>query len=88
MTRTIAEQVEDLEDLKRRVKNGARDFAIMLNGGAYTRYTISLRRTGEWVLKYHFTGTKEVLSEEQLFDGDYSNIGEALDKGALVELFG
>lgn len=74
--------ITSLDDLKERAKKGPVHAAILLAGGAaFSRKTI--RRRGEgWVVRNHIDGTVQGMSDEQLWT--WSNIGEAIDKGALV----
>jgi hypothetical protein len=62
-----------------------RDFAILLNGGAFSRKEI--RRVGN---KYHVINciddTTQLLSAAQLFDAYRTNIGGAIKLGAFVRL--
>lgn len=77
--------VQNLDDLKTRVKTH-RVYAILLAGGlAYSRKTIRRDRKGCWQIKNHIDGTTQHLCSD---DGLWmeSNIGQALDKGALVQL--
>lgn len=78
--------VTSIEHLRERVKAGQKDYAILLAGGlAYSRKTIKLDKQGCWVVKNHIDGTTQHLCAN---DGLWSesNIGEALDKEALVEI--
>lgn len=81
-----ATPVKGLADLKARVAAGGHDFGIMLAGGmAYSRKTIKTAK-GRWVVKNHIDDTRQTLTDGELWTE--SNIGEALDKGALVEFVG
>lgn len=72
-----------LEGLRAKVKDGHTEFAILLNGGAYSRKTIRLRGR-KWNVKNHIDDTRQVLDDTGLWSE--SHIGEALDKEALVEV--
>jgi hypothetical protein len=72
-----------LDGLKTAVAGGQREFAILLNGGAYSRKTI--RRKGRrWYVTNHIDDSKQQLTDEQLWTE--SMLGEAIDKEALVAI--
>ena len=77
-----------LDELRQRVTAGHSDFAIMVAGGlGISRKTIRLvggRRT--WNVRNHVDGSVQLLTDLTLWDE--SNIGEALDKGALLDMDG
>ena len=79
--------IESLDDLRDRVRAGHSTFAILLAGGlAYSRKTIKRGTSGRWVIKNHIDDTRQTLTDEQLWTE--SNIGVAIERGALVQLDG
>lgn len=70
-----------LDGLRAKVESGQHEFAILLNGGAYSRKTIRLD-SGKWHIRNHIDDTSQALDDAELWSE--SMIGEALDKDALV----
>jgi hypothetical protein len=96
-TRPVAigftEGMTPIEELLMRVEAGHHDFAIMLAGGlALSRKRISYAETsgpgapGIWHIENDIDGTTQMLVEAGLWES--SNIGEALDKHALLDMSG
>jgi hypothetical protein len=75
--------VADLPDLLARVKAGHQEFAIALNGGAYSRKRICFRG-GLWRITNYIDATSQSLTDAQLFSE--SNVGLAVEMGALFQL--
>jgi hypothetical protein len=91
MTKPIAigftDGVPALDELRQRVAAGHHDFAIMLAGGlAISRKTITEGPGGGLRIVNEIDGTSHVLSTPELWS--QSNVGEALDKRALLDMDG
>jgi hypothetical protein len=85
MTRPVA-IMGGLDELRQRVAARHHDYAIMLAGGAaISRKTIRLK-TKRWEIANHIDGSRQRLTDEELWTE--SNIGEALDKHALLDMSG
>lgn len=83
----FTEGISALDELKQRVAAGHHDFAVMLAGGlALSRKTIRQTKTGWWHVLNDIDDTEQRLTDEQLWTE--SNIGEALDKRALLDMEG
>ena len=80
----MATQVKSLSDLKQRIYDGTRDFYIQLNFGLRSSKYMDMTVDGK---KFYVTneidGTEQELTEQQLMDRTYTNIGYALQHGAL-----
>jgi len=75
--------ITSLDDLKERAKKGPVHAAILLAGGlAFSRKTIVRLRNGKWRVKNHIDDTSQLLTDDELWTE--SNIGLAIDRGALV----
>jgi hypothetical protein len=62
-----------------------RDFAILLNAGAFSRKEI--RRLGRrYQVVNCIDDTKQILTAAQLFDSGRTNIGRAMKAGAFVRM--
>jgi hypothetical protein len=90
MTRPVALGFTDgytaLEELRQRVNAGHHDYAIMLAGGlALSRKTIEFDG-GRWQIINEIDDTGQSLLDPDLWS--QSNIGEALDKRALLDMNG
>lgn len=78
------QQVTTLADLRERTSQHHHDFAILLgSGSAYSRKTIH-HRNGHWAITNHIDETTQTLTDDELWTA--SNIGQALDQGALVAI--
>lgn len=78
------EQVKDLEDLRARARGHVVRVRLALNGGAYSRKSITWHNStdgGRWYVTNHIDDTKQTLTDEQLWSE--SNIGKWLDGGAV-----
>lgn len=78
-----------LEELRQRVKAGHHDYAIMLAGGlALSRKTIHHHPDpyAPWQVTNEIDGTHQSMNDADLWT--HSNIGEALDKRALLDMSG
>lgn len=77
-------QVKTIEELKDIISRGEHDFFISLNGGARSSKIIDYNVLTK---KFHITneidGTKQVLSEKNLFNRKHTNIGYAMSVGAF-----
>lgn len=83
----MSKRVGSLKELKKEAQNGQDpEFFILLRG-----YLGSSKRIAWDEGKRHFSilnridDTKQVLTESQLMDREYTNIGYAMTKGALFK---
>lgn len=76
--------IPNVEALKDAIKDGNTGYAILLGGGvAFSRKTIKLKGK-MFRIKNHIDDSIQLLTEKQLLNSDYTHIGEAMKKGALV----
>ena len=87
---TKYKQVPSLADLivaiEHHIEKGIEpvEVIVQLNGGAYSRKTITLADDGEsFEILNLIDDTTQILTTEELFDSTKSNIGKALQAGAL-----
>jgi len=77
-------RIRTVEQLKELAKNGL-DCFVLLNGGL--RSSKYIRHNPDdnsfYVLNY-IDGTEQKLTESQILNSEYTNIGEAMNKGALI----
>ena len=77
-------RIRTIKQLKERAKNGLECF-ILLNGGLrsskFVRY--DPEDNSFYVFNY-IDDTEQKLTESQLLDSEYTNIGQAMEKGALI----
>ena len=78
-------QVKNLQDLKRLIgEKNKHDFFIMLNYGLRSSKFIDYDYdTGMFYVMNEIDGSEQTLSEKEIMDEDFTNIGKALDYGAL-----
>jgi len=84
MAKTKDRRIKTIARLKELAENGLECF-ILLNGGLRSSKHISYDpdRKTFYVLHY-IDRSDETLTESQILDSDYCNIGEAMEKGALI----
>ena len=77
-------RIRTIEQLKELAKNGL-DCFILLNGGLRSSKHIRFHPDDNsfYVLNL-IDDSEQELTEAQILDGGYSNIGEAMKKGALI----
>lgn len=67
------------------------DFALVLNGGCFSRKEIAVYRTPKtkqlrFDIRNCIDDSRQSLSEKQIMDSRYTNIGEAIIKGSFYHL--
>jgi len=77
-------RIKTIGQLKELAKNGLECF-ILLNGGLRSSKYISYNPDDNsfYVLNY-IDDSEQELTENQLLDSEYTNIAEAMEKGALI----
>ena len=100
MKSTLVTSVDQLKKICRNEET--MDFAIQLNGGAFSRKEIFYHNEGRWkddnpveydakyLNKFEVTncidGTTQILSEEDIINDDLTNIGKAMRQNAFFHL--
>ena len=84
MEKTKDKRIKTIGQLKQLAKNGLECF-ILLNGGLRSSKYISYNPDDNsfYILNY-IDDTEQRLTEAQLLDKSYTNIAEAMEKGALI----
>jgi len=84
MEKTKDKRIKTIEQLKQLAKDGLECF-ILLNGGLRSSKYISYNPDDNsfYVLNY-IDDSEQELTENQLLDSEYTNIAEAMEKGALI----
>ena len=82
--KTKDRRIRNIQQLKELAKNGLECF-ILLNGGLRSSKYISYNPEDNsfYILNY-IDDTEQELTENQLLDSEYTNIAEAMEKGALI----
>ena len=82
--KTVDKRIKTIEQLKELAKNGL-DCFILLNGGLRSSKHIRYYpdENSFYVLNL-IDGSEQKLTESQILDSAYTNIGEAMEKGALI----
>lgn len=77
-------QIKDVEHLKEMIEDDNHDFYIALKGGGRSSKCIDYEPESEmFTIENEIDGTEQELTEQQLFDEDYTNIGKAIKVGSL-----
>ena len=82
MTKPKFEKVQNLTHLTSLLKEGKNEFFIGLQFGIISRKIIYLKRN-TFHIENCIDDTKQRLTEVQLMDRNYTNIGDALTKGSF-----
>ena len=87
MTQKIDRRIKTIEQLKELAKNeNGLDCFILLNGGLRSSKHIRYYPDDNSFYVFNLIDDSEQeLTEAQILDGGYSNIGEAMKKGALIK---
>ena len=82
--KTKDKRIRNIKQLKELAKDGLECF-ILLNGGLRSSKYISHHPEDNsfYVLNY-IDGSEQELTESQILDSAYTNIAEAMEKGALI----
>ncbi len=82
---SVDRRIKTIEQLKELAKNGL-DCFILLNGGLRSSKHIRYYSDDNsfYVLNL-IDDSEQELTEVQILDSGYSNIGEAMEKGALIK---
>ena len=77
--------IRTIGQLKELTTKGGLECFILLNGGLRSSKYISYnpKENSFYVFNY-IDDSEDVLTERQIVDSAYSNIGEAMEKGALI----
>lgn len=75
-------QIKNVKALREAIAAGQRGFRILLNGGIYSRKTITESAGGRFHIVNHIDESVQKLTGRQLYTR--SNIGEAMRLGAFV----
>lgn len=76
-------RVQSLSHLKELIKNNKNDFFIQLNFGLRSSKFIDLNEDGRFYVMNEIDGSEQRLTESEIMDEGYTNIGKALNLGAL-----
>ena len=81
---TRDKRIRTIEQLKKLAKDGLECF-ILLNGGLRSsKYICYHPEDNSFYVLHYIDGSDERLTEGQLLDSEYTNIAEAMNKGALI----
>lgn len=82
--------VKDITHLRELCTTGQKNYAILLNGGVFSRKTIKYypQTLGldRFKITNHIDNTKQDLNRLEILDKEYSNIGEAMEKHSLIAI--
>ena len=77
--------VKNLKNLKALIANGYFEFLITLNGGIFSRKNIDyIKSTRKFESLNWIDDTEQTLTEKQLMNPNWTNIGLAIKKKALI----
>lgn len=86
-------QINSIEQLRTTLKKNGdfKDFAIVLGGGGmFSRKEIALTETPTGKERFHvhncIDDSMQLLSEKQMMNKDWTNIGDAILKGAFYQI--
>jgi len=77
-------RIRTIEQLKELARNGLECF-ILLNGGLRSsKYIRFCSEDNSFYVLNYIDDTEQKLTESQILDSEYTNIGEAISEGALI----
>ena len=83
--KTKDRRITTLEQLKELAQKGGVECFICLNGGLRSSKYISFDKVDSKFYVFNYIDDSEqILTEAQILDSEYTNIGEAMNKGALI----
>jgi hypothetical protein len=78
-------KIKSIAELKKLANNKIIEVSILLNGGLKSTKSIMFwKKTGKFMIENYIDNSPQSLTEKQLSDKKYTNIGEAIKKGALI----
>ena len=80
-------RIPNIEALNDAIADGNEGFAIALAGDVISRKTIT-RRGNKYHVVNHIDESEQALTEKQLLDVHWTNIGRAMEGGALFTFKG
>lgn len=75
--------IKSVEELKKAISAGHREFAISLNGGLKSRKLIRINKKGFIVIRNNIDNSLQTLCDNQISDASRTNIGRAMELGAF-----
>ena len=81
----MAVQIKSLEQLKKESDNGAEFFILLGKSGILksSKWILWDSEENKYFIRNYIDETEQELTENQLMDKEYTNIGHAITKGAL-----
>ena len=84
MKKTEDKRIRTIEQLKKLASKGM-DCCIRLNGGLRSsKHIIYHPEDNSFYVFNYIDDTEQTLTDSQILDSSYTNIGEAIKKGALI----
>jgi hypothetical protein len=77
-------RIRTIEQLKKLAKNGLDCFILLNRGLRSSKYIRYYTDDNIFYVMNFIDGSEQELTESQILDSAYSNIGEAMKKGALI----
>ena len=78
-------KIESLEQLKRESENGAEFFILLNHNLRSSKWIVWDAEDQKFYITNYIDGTDQTLTENQLMDKEWTNIGYAMTKGALYK---
>jgi hypothetical protein len=75
-------QIKTIKSLKNVLKDGGKEFFLLLNHGLISRKFIEIRN-GKFIVFNYIDDSAQILTEKKIFDKKETLIGEAIKKGAF-----
>lgn len=79
--------VKSVQHLKELIDKEYFDYALLLNGGAFSHKTIGYDElTKKFTITNHIDDTDQELTEEEILDDSLTNIGKAIPLNSLIAI--
>lgn len=83
--KAIYKKVKTIEHLKELIKQGKREYSIVLNGGIKSSKYIGYgQKQKRFYIFNYVDDSEQVLTEKQIMNPKITNIGKAIKLGALI----
>ena len=88
MKKTKNQFVTSLAHLRKLIKQGHTEYALVLGGGGiFSRKDINYsEKTKKFTIYNHIDDSKNVLTEKQVLSGKVTNIGKAIPLNCLIAI--
>ena len=86
MTQRNGKVIRSCAELQKAISSGQLEYAVLLNGGVYSRKTITCTPQGRFRIENGIDGSVQTLTAMGIQDERKTNIGKAMQMGSFVAI--